>query len=164
MNSDRNVNTAYRCVVSPENSAGEVRLGNKKYPVVLLDTSRNGFTVRVPKSIGDKIQSKKTCYLSFAGELWEVTCNGVYSETEKQLDIDFVRGRELTKIKQPRLGGAGVDLFSPQQDPTLLLGLLVGFLLACVCLPGIGDQLGTAPRVTKAVQGCWNIFENTVIP
>lgn len=164
MNSDKSVNVAYRCVVAFENSAGELRLKNKKYPVTLLDTSRDGFTVRVSKSLGKKIQAERTCQLSYSGELWEVTCNGTYSEIENQTDIDFLRVQELTKIKQPRLGGATAGLFSPQQDPTLLLGLLVGFLIACISLPGIGDQLGTAPRISKTVKSFWNKFEDTVIP
>jgi hypothetical protein len=155
---------AYRCVISPENSAGELRMGRKSYPIFVLDTSRDGFTAKIPTRLVASIQASKTCQLKFSGELWEVSCNGVYSEATDNSEVDFLRVRELTKIKQPRFGGPGVSLFSPQQDPTLLLGLMIGFLIACICLPGIGDQIGTAPKVSRAVKSWWEKFESTVIP
>ncbi len=164
MSNDKSVSSAYRCVIAPENSAAELRIGRTKFAIAILDTSRDAFTVKVPNDLVAKIQASRTCRLTYAGEVWEVTCNGIYSEGTETKEVELLRVQELTRYKQPRLGGAGVSLFSPQQDPTLLLGLLIGFFVACICLPGIGDQLGTAPTVSRTVKTWWDKFESTVIP
>jgi hypothetical protein len=155
--------SAYKCAIALENSAAELRVGAKSYSVTVLDASREGFTIRVPNSILNRIHSKASCRLQFAGELSEVMCEGEFADSAEFTNIGLKRIRDLTKFKMP----SGFrfpfgSMFSLQQDPTFLLGLLIAFLLACFCLPGIGDQVGTAPKVSRAVRGAWATIENKI--
>ncbi len=165
MTHDSKITQAYKCVVAPENSAAKLLAGSKVFFVNVLNTSRDGFTVQISNRDMDRIKKKKKLMLRFAGECWEVDCVGVYCENAQLSHLSLSRVREVTKIRQP--GGftwALVPQFSSQKDPTLLLGLLIAFLIACVCLPGIGDQIGTAPKVSRTVRSVWNSFDKSVFP
>ncbi|MDX1930326.1 MAG: hypothetical protein SFV81_27620 [Pirellulaceae bacterium] len=157
--------SAYKCAIAIENSAAELRVGAKSYAVTVLDASRDGYTVRVPNTILNRIRSKTIIRLQFGGELSEVVVESEFADCADFTNVGMKRVRDLTKFKMP----SGFQLsfgsmFSLQQDPTLLLGLMIAFLLACFCLPGIGDQIGTAPKVSRAVKGAWSNFEKSVIP
>ena len=157
--------TAYRCAIATENSTAELRVGSKSYSITVLDASREGFTIRVPDTILGRIRNKAFCRLEFSSELSEVACESEFADTPGFTNIGLTRVRDLTRIKLP----SGFrfpfgSMFSLQQDPTFLLGLMIAFLLACFCLPGIGDQIGTAPKVSRTVQNVWSSFEKSVIP
>jgi hypothetical protein len=157
--------SAYKCAIAIENSAAELRVGAKSYAVTVLDASRDGFTVQVPNAILSRIRSKPTCRLEFASELSEVVVESEFADSSDFTNLGMRRIRDLTKFKMPSgFQFSFGSMFSLQQDPTFLLGLMVAFLLACFCLPGIGDQIGTAPKVSRAVKGFWSHFEKSVIP
>ena len=165
MTYEQDRNTAYKCVIAVENSAAELRIGSKSYRVVVLDASREGFTIRVPNAILDRIRGKAFCRLEFASELSEVVCESEFVDCSEFTNVGLKRLRDLTKIKMPSgFQFSFGPMFSLQQDPTFLLGLMIAFLLACFCLPGIGDQVGSAPKVSRAVQGFWSSLEKSVIP
>ena len=157
--------SAYKCAIATENSAAELRVGTKSYSISVLDASRDGFTIRVPDTILHRIRSKAFCRLEFASELSEVACESEFADTPGFTNVGLKRVRDLTRIKMPSgFQFSFGSMFSLQQDPTFLLGLMIAFLLACFCLPGIGDQIGTAPKVSRAVQGFWSSIEKSVIP
>ncbi len=163
MSNDSQIGSAYRCVIAPENSAARLCVGAKSLPVSVLDTSRDGFTVRIANQELKRIQSARILQLHFAGERWEVDRIGTFKACTEFTQLTLSRVRELTRIKQPNgFCWVFVPQFSGQKDPTLLLGLLVAFLLACICLPGIGDQIGTAPKVSRTVRSFWNKLDNSV--
>ncbi len=156
---------AYKCIVSSDNSAAELRVGNKSFSVRVLDLSRDGFTIRVPNAILKKVRSKANLRLEYASELWEVACDGEFSDSSDFTNLGLLRVRDLTKLKMP----SGFQfsfgaMFSLNQDPTLLLGLLLAFLAACFCLPGVGDQVGTAPKISRTVKAAWQSFEKSYLP
>ncbi len=165
MSIDSQIGKAYRCVVAPENSAALLTVGSRSLKVNVLDTSRDGFTIRIANHDLDRVTKAQKLVLRFAEERWEVNRCGAYIEGGKCTQLSLVRVRETTRVKQP--GGWSwvlVPQFSGQKDPTLLLGLLVAFLIACVCLPGIGDQIGTAPKVSRTVRSFWNSVDKSVFP
>lgn len=165
MNYEQDRQAAYKCAIAPENSAAELRVGSKSYAVAVLDASREGFTIRVPNAILGRIRKKPICRLEFASELTEVSCESEFADCSEFTNLGLRRIRDLTKFKMPSgFQFSFGSMFSLQQDPTLLLGLMIAFLLACFCLPGIGDQVGTAPKVSRAVKGFWTSFEKSVLP
>ena len=165
MTHEQDRQSAYKCAIAIENSAAELRIGAKSYAVVVLDASREGYTVRVPNAIINRIRSKTSCRFLFAGELSEVVVESEFADSSDFTNIGLRRIRDLTKFKVPSgFQFSFGSMFSLQQDPTLLLGLMIAFLLACFCLPGIGDQIGTAPKVSRAVKGVWTKVEKSVIP
>jgi len=156
---------AYKCVVPAENSAAELRVGSKSYAVKVLDVSRTSFTIRVPNSILKRVRGKSTLRLAFASELCEVALDGEFTELNDFTNIVLLRVKDLTQIKMP--GGFQFSfgtMFSLNQDPTFLLCLMLAFIAACFCLPGVGDQVGTAPKLSRAVNGAWSSFEKSYFP
>lgn len=165
MRHEQDRNSAYKCAIALENSSAELRVGSKSYRVTVLDASRDGFTIRVPNAILNRIRGKGFCRLAFASELSEVECESEFADCTDFTSVGLKRIRDLTKFKMPSgFQFSFGSMFSLQQDPSFLLGLMVAFLLACFCLPGIGDQIGTAPKVSRAVRSVWSTFENSVIP
>lgn len=165
MTHDNDRSVPYKCAIAVENSAAELRVGSKSYRVSVLDASRDGYTIRVSNAILTRIRSKAVCRLEFASSLSEVAFESEFSDCADFTNVGLKRVRDLTKFKMPSgFQFSFGSMFSLQQDPSFLLGLMVAFLLACFCLPGIGDQVGTAPKVSRAVKGFWSSFEKSVLP
>lgn len=144
---------AYRCQIPPENSAATLIVGKKTHQVAVLDTSRNGFTVRTARGLARRLRTGAKYEIHFAGEKWEVEKVSQYNDGTKDWHVGFRRIRELTKFKTP--SGLASTLFGKsgvRTDQTLLLYLALSFVLCVLCLPGLGDQLGTAPLVRDGVK------------
>ncbi len=143
----------YRCCIAAENSAGQLKIAGKTFPVCVLNTSRTGFRVRVPNAIAKRLRGKKLPVLTFAGETWEVEVKSRYTDDSKFTDLGFARRRDLTKYKEPSSWSlALLPQWSVSNDPAFLGMLVIALLTAVVCLPGIGDSLGTAPKVRTVIQ------------
>ncbi len=144
----------FRCCIAAENSAGKLRIGLKQYDVCVLDTSRNGFCIKLPNRVASKVREKSLPILSFNGENWEVELKSRYSDGETFTNLGLARVREVTKIKAPSSWGlwCSSNRSGLHNDPTFLAFLVLAFIVAAISLPGVGDHLGTAPRVQKAIK------------
>ncbi len=49
-----------------------------------------------------------------------------------------------------------------QADPAFLMFMMIVFLIMCVTLPGIGDKLGTAPKVRSGVHCVLDVIKDFV--
>ena len=153
MGRDQNERQEYRCCIASENSAAKLKIGACSYDVSVLNTSRTGFCLRVSNDIAKKLRGKRRPLLLYAGETWEVELKSRYSDETKFTNLGVSRVRDLTKFKQPT--GWTLGLFSnpsSQADPTFLAFLILAFLFAVIALPGIGDSLGTAPKVREVIK------------
>lgn len=149
---------AYRCAVAPEHSSAKLLIGRKTFQVTVLETSRNGFGVRVDNALAKKLREGKSYELSFSKEKWKVTKESHYSDGDWTV-VGFHREKELTKVKVPT-GGWFPFLRSnqTQTDPSFLMYLMLAFLFVCIAMPGMGDSLGTAPRI----QAGFKMFLQTI--
>ena len=144
---------AFRCTVPPENSAAKLKIRNKWLDVAVLDTSRSGFSARVGSSIAKKLKPGQKYELKFNGEHWRVEQESNFSDAGGDSTIGFSRIEELTKMRMPSTPlTAYVSKTSAQTDPTFLFFIMIVFLIACLSLPGVGDNLGTAPKVRDGVK------------
>lgn len=145
--------SAFRCAVAPEYSKGILSVGISKYAINVLDTSRDGYTIRCPARVGSKLKPGKTARLAFRGETWEVDRNSLYNESKDYIHLGCTRVRELTRIKPPKTSmfAALAPRISLSSDPGFLMFLLIAFMVAVVSLPGLGNKLGTAPRIQKGI-------------
>lgn len=151
----------YRCCIAAENSAGKLKIAGKTYPVCVINTSRTGFRVRVPNAIAKRVRGKRLPVLTFAGETWEVEVKSRYTDNSQFTDLGFARRKELTQYKEPSSWSlALMPHWSVSNDPAFLGMLVLALLTAVVCLPGIGDSLGTAPKVRTAIQ--WVLKSDTL--
>ena len=153
MGCSSNAREEYRCCIATKDSAGKLRIAGKWYSACVLDTSATGYRVRVPYSVGKQMWGRRTGVLDFGGEQWEVEVKSRCTEDSQFTDLGFIRTKELTRYPAPTswpfLSDSNANLHS---DPAFLGFLVVAFITAVVCLPGVGDSLGTAPRVKTVIQ------------
>ncbi|MCA9160578.1 MAG: hypothetical protein KDA72_19740 [Planctomycetales bacterium] len=153
MGCSSNARKEYRCCIAAENSAGKLKIAGKQYNACVLNTSATGYRVRVPNSVAKRVRGRRVCVLDFAGEQWEVEVKSRFTADNQFTDIGFTRTKELTRYTIPTSWSfcscPNLNLYS---DPAFLGFLVLAFLTAVVCLPGIGDSLGTAPRVKTAIR------------
>ena len=154
---------AFRCAIAPENSAAKLKVGGKQYDVSVLDTSRSGFTISLPSKQANRLDGKKALELRFRDEQWEVAKQSAYNESPAVTHVGLHRVRDLTKIEEPSSWGFTLlPKFASNTDPFFLLYLMVAFLVACICLPGVGDSLGTAPKVRKGIHSVLDSVRDTI--
>lgn len=147
---------AYRCTVVPEQSAANLRLGWKNYSTRVIDTSRDAFTLEVDARVFQKVKEGTRGVLEYHGEVWDVECVAVFRLMDDQFHITMLRRNDRTHVRVPKSSlWAILPRPNNETDPVLPLALLVSFLFACVALPGMGDSLGTAPKIRKAIQDVW---------
>ena len=148
--------TAFRCCVVPEQSAGCLRLGWRNHDVRVIDTSREAFTLQVSAAVFRRMREGTQAVLRTNGEVWDVQCTAVFRMIYDRYHVTMARVNDRTTVRGPKTSLWSI-LPKPNvtSDPVLPLALLVSFLLACIALPGMGDRLGTAPKIRKAVQDVW---------
>lgn len=150
------VRDAFRCTVVSEISAGRLTIGWHTYKVRLLDTSRDAFTLEVDSKKFGRIKEGSKALLETNGEKWEVRCTAIFHMLDGQLNLSMARVKERLRAPVSRTTfWSLLPIPSPTADPVLPLALLLSFLFACIALPGMGDTLGTAPKIRKAVQDVW---------
>lgn len=148
--------SAFRCAVVPENSAGLLTIGWSRHNIRVIDTSREAFTLDVKPQTFRRLKEGSRATLLFNDELWEVECTAVFQVMNGQFSVTMARVRDLTRIRNPHATLMSIlPMPNPTADPVLPLALLVSFLFACVALPGMGDRLGTAPKIRAVVQDVW---------
>lgn len=153
-----NPTSAFRCTVVPEQSSGRLRLGWQRHQIRVLDTSRDAFTLQVSAETFGKLREGSRAILDYHDEVWDVECTAVFRLLDDRFHVSMSRLRDRTAIRGPKSSSLSALLPSGgTADPVLPLALLISFLLACVALPGMGDSLGTAPKIRKAVQDVWRM-------
>ncbi len=145
---------AFRCAVAPDHSNAVLILGRRKFAINVLATSRDGYTLRCSEKIASKFAVNSKARLVFRGETWEISRKSLYNESKDVVHLGCKRVRDLTKTKEPKTSifASLVPRNSLSNDPALLMYLLVAFMVACVSLPGLGNQLGTAPKIQKGIK------------
>lgn len=153
MGRSTNAHKEFRCCIAAENSAGRLKIAGFWYSVCVLNMSRTGYRVRLPNSVAKKLRGRRVPVLDFAGEQWLVDVKSRYSNDHQFTEFGLARKKELTKYTLPRSWSFSMpNCLNVNSDPAFLGFLVLAFLTAVICLPGIGDSLGTAPKVRHAVQ------------
>ena len=161
MSRKNDARVAFRCSVAPEEAAAKLRLRGRMHDCAVRDTSIGGFSIHVPPKLAKKLQKNNRFELMYKGETWRVEVRFTYSECSDYTVVGLHRAEDLTKFKSPSVWWAGLQRpDSNVVDPAFLAVLVVAFLLACVCLPGIGDGLGTAPKVRKGLNSAYKALTN----
>ncbi len=143
----------FRCSIAPENAAGRLKIAGIWYSAHVINMSRTGYRVRLPNSVAKKLRGRRTPVLDFAGEQWEVDVKSRYSDECKFTELGLARKRELTKYTLPSSWTFAMPkCLNVDSDPTFLTFLVLAFLTVVLSLPGIGDSLGTAPKVRNVVK------------
>lgn len=149
----------YRCLIAEECSQAVLKTRFRKYPCRVIDQSREDFSIRL--SAGRKIEKLRQAdrlELYFHGERWLVRARGnQHPESDRLL---LTRLQELTPIKTPSPWTSTLGVPSDQQsDSKFLFVAFVAFVLTVILLPGLGDYLGTAPKLKEGFQSAINAFQ-----
>lgn len=153
--SDR-TSSFFRCRVQSEQSKASLRIGGTTVPAVLQETSIDGFTVTVDPKYGKRLRVARQWLLKTDNEKVEVHAEWLFHAPDGMIQLGLRRIRDLTPSEEPR-GGLmwrfGRSRSIDSSTPELVFAGLVVFLFVTLTLPGLGDHLGTAPRIRAAVQG-----------
>ena len=153
--------TAYRCLIPAASGSARLRVGKKFHECCVVDLSRDDFRVSVKRSLSRSLKRATRIELWYNDERWLVkrlSDGSINGEAVVQLG----RMEELTRIKPPAPWvGLWSSRLSQRTDPRFLFALMLAFLVACVALPGIGDGLGTAPKVKAGVHTVLDTVKDT---
>ena len=157
MTDDRSL--PYRCMISNEDNHAVLKFGLRSVACEVLDLSREDFSVRLAANRKTKdLQRARRLELHYQGERWLVEVKGNHHPLSDI--VILTRLQELTPVKMPSAWSSlnGIRL-SQQTDPRFILTLMVAFIFSCIALPGLGDQIGTAPKVKKGIHSVLDAFK-----
>lgn len=160
----RNVDlrSSFRCAIAPEDGVAQLKVNGKLHDCQVTNTSCGGFGVRIRRKLGRRINRRTRLVLHYRHEKWEVTKSWDFQDNDVDINMGLERVRELTTLKMPKSSGFNIiPRISVNADPSFLLAVLLAIMLACLCLPGIGDNLGTAPKVRSGVSSVLNYVRDT---
>ena len=160
----RNVDlrSSFRCAVAPEDGCAKIRINGRLLQCTVTNTSREGFGIQLSRRLHRKLTPKSKLELWYRNEKWEVSQVWDFHDNDKESSIGLNRVRELSKLKSPISWSLSlVPRFSSNTDPSFLLALVLAFMLTCMCLPGIGDNLGTASRIRTGVKSVMDYVTDT---
>ncbi len=148
----------YRCLIPPDSCNAIIKLGSLKIKCQIVDLSREDFQVRVPKGKVKMIRAARRIELRYHDERWQVSLAGSCQAAAETVYLK--REKELTKTKLPSPWTALTSLgLSQQTDPRFVFTLMVAFIFACIALPGLGDKIGSAPRLKKGIHSVMSSFK-----
>lgn len=158
MHEEKKRRKAFRCAIAPEHSQAVLRVGSRKHAINVLDTSRDGFTLRCPARLAKHFKAGGDAKLIFRGEVWAVRRISLYNESSDFVHIGCERIQDVTRVKAPKSSflAAMTPRFATSSDPTFLMFLVVALIIAVVSLPGIGDRLGTAKKINRGIKSVAN--------
>ncbi|MCO8120468.1 hypothetical protein NHH03_01870 [Stieleria sp. TO1_6] len=146
----------YRCKVIG-NSEAQMHVGRRWWKVQVRETSGNGFTLGLPRSLAKKISSGYRYELRYDDRRIQLlTEDFIDSENgEARLHVVILREyepKERWAFRLPFCRGSRVISQDSAMNSSAAYGGFVLVLFCVMSLPGIGDQLGTAPRIENAVK------------
>lgn len=147
----------FRCPVQGDHSRAVIQIGRRRIPAVLQETSIDGFTLTVTPKYASSLRMGRPWLLRTYSEKTEVHAEWLFHAPSGQVQLGVRRLRDLTPAEQARSGWRFRLPFGPRSlhtnTPELIFAALVATIFVILSLPGVGEQLGTAPRIRAAVEG-----------
>lgn len=143
--------TFFRCPVPSEQAPATLRFAKTRIEVELYEAAVDGFSVVISAKFASSLRLGPRWILENAVERSEVLPQWIYCAPDGRLQIGLRRLRDLTREPKPsllpRIGGRKREI-----DYSLVFAALVIVILVVLALPGIGDALGTAPWIERAIR------------
>ncbi|MEM0925879.1 MAG: hypothetical protein AAGJ83_07565 [Planctomycetota bacterium] len=146
----------YRCKVVGKNDA-TLLIGSSNHKLQVRETSGSGFTLGLTKKLAKKIKLGRTYDLSYDGRRIQVQAEsfGTPSDGEERLAALTVKEyepKERWAFRLPFTKGGKVITHDTGINSGAVYGGFVLVLFCVMSLPGVGDHLGTAPRIENALK------------
>lgn len=139
-------------------SAGELHIGWRSYPVTVLDISWQAITVALPSSAIRRVKLHSKAIVWHQGNQYPAVVskpcqkeNGVATLSLMISDTDDPRLKKIQRAM--RRGDATCGEQRLNADPVVVAVALIGCLVAFLVMPGWGESLGTSTTVTEAITG-----------
>lgn len=145
-------------------SAGELHVGWRSYPINVVDISWQTITIAVTKKIAARIRHHSKATVWNQGNQWLVIVEGHPQQHENglvTLSLNLA-DREDPRLKQIQRStrGASVQIGTQRMgtDPVVVAVMIIGILIALLVTPGWGEQWGTSVPLTKAITELFSSF------
>jgi hypothetical protein len=145
----------FRCRVHDEQSEALIRIGRRKLPAKLQETSIDGFTVLVSPKYGSRLKVGRPWVLEHLGTRIEIHPQWFFNSPDGHVQMGLRRLRDLTPpapIRKSLLACYGGRRYEDPSYAAAAFGGFVLFLFLLMALPGLGDSLGTSKRIQRTVQ------------
>lgn len=144
----------FRCPITGECAVGSLKVGHSRIPVTVLDASIEGFTLRVKKKYVKRVREGCVWTLLLPHERAVVHPQWMFNGPDGDAKIGIRRLRDVTPqegVRRSWVAFRGRPQDAESDNSGIALGGMVLLLVALICLPGIGDDLGTAPWIRSVV-------------
>ncbi|KAA5543679.1 hypothetical protein FYK55_10785 [Roseiconus nitratireducens] len=146
----------FRCrVLGP--SRAILRAGGRPLNVDVRETSGTGFTLGMPRRVAKKLREGKQYELSFDDRRMEVIAEQFLEPVDGEHRLEVTthfeyEPKERWAFRLPFTRGRRIATHDSSTNKTIAYGGFVLVLFCTMALPGIGEDLGTAPRIHKAIK------------
>jgi hypothetical protein len=155
----------YRCLVHEDHAEAVLCSRRRRLKVLVQETSIDGFTVLVKPQDADRLSIGRPWVLEYSGARVEVHGQWFFNSPDGHVQMGLRRLRDLTQPEK-----CTTSLFSRCKPNSIhdlgFSGVIYAAILLAVflvlALPGIGDALGTAPKIESAVLWLWSGLGNLV--
>ncbi len=155
----------FRCRVHAEQSEALIRMGRRRARVTVQETSIDGFTVLVEPGESGKLKVGRAWVLEHEGTLVEIHPEWFFNSPDGHVQMGLRRLRDLTPpapIRKSLLAHFGGRRCEDPSFSAAIFGGFVLFLFSLLALPGLGDRLGTAPRIQNTVKWVINGIDQSL--
>ncbi|WP_068133503.1 hypothetical protein [Roseimaritima ulvae] len=153
----------FRCPVQPDLAKATIRVGRQSVIATLQEQSIDGFTLLVEPKHALKLQVGVPWVLITDSERLKVRAEWMFHAENGKVQLAVRRLEDLRKAEDSdrhswamftrRVRGSGES-----GGNEIAFAGIVLFLFIALSMPGLGDRLGTAPRIQAAVEGLINGF------
>ncbi|MCA9135698.1 MAG: hypothetical protein KDB00_03040 [Planctomycetales bacterium] len=146
----------YRCKVVGDSTA-ILFVGHKPLKIFVRETSGNGFTLGIDPKLTKRISAGKRYELRYDDRRIEIIAESFVETVQGEARLRVGTIREFEPVKRwafrlPFTRGSRVISHESGINSGAAYGGFVLVLFCVMSLPGIGDKLGTAPRIESALQ------------
>ncbi len=148
-----NSESFFRCPVAEDSAEANLKVGRRRIKVSVQDTSIDGFTVLVPSASAKHLRVGVPWILEYDETRTETLAQWFHHGLQGQTQVGLRRMRDLTPVKYI---GSWYTGFLPSgsrssgTDATVAYAGFTILLFLSMAMPGLGDYLGTAPRIEAA--------------
>lgn len=145
----------FRCPIPSDQAKAVLVVGRRSIPILVQEASIDAFTVLVAPRYSSKLKVGRPWTLEYDGTRTEIHPQWIFNSPDGQVQLGLRRLRDLTRppsVRRSFLTRVGGRRY---EDPSFSAAAYGGFVLclfALMSLPGLGDQLGTAPRIENTIR------------
>ena len=154
MTADSSANELFfRCPVVGDCADAKLKIGRRRINVHVQDMSIDGFTVLVPSQYAKHLRVGVPWILEYDETRTETLAQWFHHGLQGQTQVGLRRMQDLTPVKYI---GSWYTSFLPSgsrssgTDATVAYAGFTILLFLTMAMPGLGDYLGTAPRIESA--------------